>query len=146
MDVPNVALDMMRIFMYGKSFESSEQGLDRAQEEPSAECPDCPACPAEPSRTSSATTTPTTDDDAEIENSNSVMKYVVEHSWIGAILAVTAFLGTFLYVKRRQQRTPVIVSSYGNLEMKEERRYHDRLEDDSSLDEDELESNGNGII
>ena len=45
MDVPEVALDMMRVFMYETSFQSSEQDLQRAIEKAGAECPACPTCP-----------------------------------------------------------------------------------------------------
>lgn len=146
MDVPNVALDMMRIFMYGKSFESAVQDLGRSQDEATADCPACPACPQEPARTavnsSDATAkTPGSQDD----DSNSVMRYVVEHSWIGAVLAVSVFLGAFLYVRRRQ-RVPAVATTYGNLEMKEGTRYTDRPEGSSFDEDDESETNGNGII
>ena len=151
MDVPDVALDMMRIFMYGKSFESVEQDLDRSQAEPGDDCPVCPTCPDPPDKTDTATHAlhPTDDDEGyKQEDSNSMMQYVVAHSWLGAILAVCVFVGAFLYVRRRQQRSQTIseTTSYGNLEMKGPRHYRDRPEESFDDEEDSVETNGNGII
>ena len=140
MDVPDVALDMMRIFMYGKSFQSTEQRLERAQEEVPVECPVCPACDT----TASTSNALHTDGEGD-EDNNSMLRYVVAHSWIGAVVAVSVFMGAFLYVRRRQTRASVIASAYGNLEMKEGPRYLD--DPGTSYDEeDEVETNGNGII
>ncbi|GAX20239.1 carboxypeptidase D [Fistulifera solaris] len=42
LDVPAVAFAMMQTFLYGGSFQNSQQVLDRTK---SAECPVCPQCP-----------------------------------------------------------------------------------------------------
>ncbi|GAX12802.1 carboxypeptidase D [Fistulifera solaris] len=42
LDVPEVAFKMMQTFLYGGSFQNSQQVLDRTK---SAECPVCPQCP-----------------------------------------------------------------------------------------------------
>jgi len=146
MDVPDVALDMMRIFMYGKSFESSEQDLGRAMKEAGSECPVCPTCPEPSEMKPSNSLNPEDEGVGGDEDSNSMMQYVVAHSWLGAVLAVSVFLGAFLYVRRWQQRSPVSVTTYGNLEMKEAQRYQDRPEGSYDEDDDEVETNGNGII
>ena len=78
------------------------------------------------------------------------MQYVVAHSWIGAVVAVSVFVGAFLYVRRRQQRSSGNVTTYGNLEMKEGQGYSDRPASESYDEDDDEEviemSNGNGII
>jgi hypothetical protein len=142
MDVPDVALDMMRVFMYQKSFESSEQDLKRAIEEAGAECPVCPTCPDTSSESSNALKP---SDQTEVDGN--LIQYVAAHSWIGAVLAVSVFLGALLYVRRRKRRSLVNATAYGNLEMKEGQRYSDQPERDA-VDEDEVieMSNGNGII
>lgn len=143
MDVPEVALDMMRRFMYEQSFYSSEQDLQRAVEKAGADCPPCPTCP---DGSTSNSLNPSDDND---EGDGNLMQYVVAHSWIGAVVAVSVFVGAFLYARRRQQRSSVNVSGYGNLEMKEGQGYSDRPASES-YDEDDDEviemSNGNGII
>lgn len=45
MDVPDVALDMMRVFLYGGqgAFQFSPQNLDRSADT-NGQCPSCPTC------------------------------------------------------------------------------------------------------
>jgi carboxypeptidase D len=76
LDIPNVALDMMRAFVYGASFDTNKQLLDRAKTV-SDSCPTCSTC----------------DDPSEKQNTNtnesgSVGGFVISYSWIVALLAL----------------------------------------------------------
>jgi carboxypeptidase D len=141
MDLPEVALEMMRNFLFHKSFQSSPQVLDNADKDESDECPICPTC---------NTTTKNDDDDA---NPASGLASIVAHSWIGAMVAVVLFLGVFLFMRKQRQGTTTTMLggtniSYGNLEMKEGGTYRDEpvYRDNDDDDDDNSETNRNGII
>jgi hypothetical protein len=145
LDVPNVALDMMKTFMHDSdSFGTSPQSLDRKVEEVPASCPVCPACPSsggskttggtgDGSSSNSTTTTTSSTTSASSTSpasADSVMTFVIAHSWIGALLAVTFFLAVLMVVRKRQARQEAILSYSADLEMKE--RYRDESDDDDS--------------
>lgn len=140
MDVPEVAFAMMQTFLYGGSFDSNVQNLGRSIQEHE----NCPVCP-------------TTNCDAESKSSQSVnesgggMKFVVRHSWIGALLAVVAFLVAFVVIRRRYDyqlaAVPVYADEY-DLELKEQQPYRDRPLSNGgsfSVGDDESKSDGEVI-
>jgi carboxypeptidase D len=129
LDQPDICLDMMRTFMYGKSFGSSEQTLDRAVETDDsdsgkASCPTCPTCPVAPSKLDAndddATPPGTPTDDTPLLN------FVIAHSWIGAGLAFFFFLGVCISCRGRRGPPPLRRAAYNNvgveLEMNESYR------------------------
>ena len=127
MDLPEVSLDMMKRFMYGGSFDMSEQGLDRKLTDEKATCDKCPECPAIKDTDSSSNVSHPTGLPGPDENP--FFGFIIAHSWMGAILAVTIFLGVLVAVRRRQGRTS---GSYADVEMN--RHYRD--EPASYLDDD----------
>ena len=155
MDVPHVALEMIRIFVSREtSFSTSKQVLGNAQDAVAASCPVCP----------NVCNTATESDNDEDNNANtpSLSMITVSQSWIGALGAVALFLGVFLYKRKQQQQQDVQVINYGNLEMKEgvyrdePLRYRDDNDDEEVKNgdyrdepvqyQDDNETNGDGII
>ena len=47
MDLPDISLDMIKVFLAGASFADKSQGLHRSSSAPPASCPICATCPAE---------------------------------------------------------------------------------------------------
>lgn len=151
LDQPEICLDMMKTFMYGKLFTSSQQKLDRAvpgeSNDSGPACEACPTCPIigptddEGTAESNSATTPdgTTTDD-------SVLKFVVAHSWIGAIFTVLVFLASCVVFRRRNPG--VGGTRYGGVvEMKYRDEPSFRDDDDSvSSAPAELPAKGGSII
>jgi len=140
MDVPDVALEMMRILIYNDSFEQSEQKLQRMEssDQGCAACPTCdvcPTCPVAESSKQSASSSETVDASADgLENPNEVLKFIVAHSWIGALLAVLVFVFALALFRRRpDQRVPVYVDEDNyDLELRESRIYRDEPSESGS--------------
>jgi carboxypeptidase D len=139
MDQPEISLHMMTNFLYGKSFQSSEQSLSRDFEA-------LPSCSSSQSNQQSNAS-----DDNSTQQNDNVMKFIVEHSWIGAILAVTLFLGAICYSIRRSSNTrhrPESHIIYSDLEMKTHYRDEDGdddNDDDNDDDDNSTPTNGNTI-
>lgn len=137
MDLPEVGLDMMTIFMYGGSFDSSKQDISRKSEEIPANCPACPECPAGSDEATSISSNDATSRSSTTHaglpgpDENPFLGFVIAHSWMGAIFAVLVFLTVLVAVRRRQSRSRL---SYGNVELKVQ--YRD--EPASYLDEDDF--------
>jgi carboxypeptidase D len=141
MDLPEVALEMMRNLLYHKSFQSSSaQDLANAEKNGDA-CPVCPTC-SNPNSSSSS-------DDDDDANPASGLAYIVAHSWIGAMVAVVLFLGAFVFVRNRQwsdgdgSNNGGASHIYGTLEMKEGGTYRDEAVQREDASET---NNGNGNI
>ena len=131
MDLPEISLDMMKTFLYGGSFDMSEQVLDRKLADGTTTCQKCPDCsstldPDGNSNISQPAGLPGPDE-------NPFFGFIIAHSWMGAILAVVIFLGVLVTMKRRQSRT---TGSYADVEMNQ----HYRDEPASYLDDDHSES------
>jgi hypothetical protein len=141
LDVPDVALDMMRLFMYNKSFDTSKQELGSALPTSDKSCPQCPVCPSPSSSGCPICPAPTPSSAADIATptqDDSVLKFVIAHSWIGAVVAVVIFLGFCACLRRRSNGL-----IYSDVEMKDT-----QYRDEPGIhyrDEDE-ETNGNGVI
>ena len=103
LDQPEVCLDMMITFMYGHSFQSSVQALKVAMETPDSSCPSCPECDAE--------TTSSYSDAEPTENDTTLMKSIVEHSWLAAVLAVIIVLAFVFCTMRSSASTRNDVTS-----------------------------------
>ena len=136
LDQPEVCLDMMTTFMYGLSFQSSQQVLSRSLETNDPSCPICPQCPAP--------TTVNSSDDSNDDKSSSttavenddVIKFIIAHSWLGAVGAVVVFLGfVFCMRKRPATTTTTTIADYSGLEMNVQYR-----DDIQSPDEEEMET------
>ena len=116
LDQPEICLDMMTTFMYGLSFQSSQQVLYRSLETNDPSCPICPQCPAP--------TTGYSADDSNDDKSSSttavenddVIKFIIAHSWLGAVGAVVVFLG-FVFCMRKRPATTTATADYSGLEM-----------------------------
>jgi hypothetical protein len=140
LDVPEVALEMIRTFVYGRSFDAYEQRLDRAL--PNDTCEPCPSCDVVPDAKPSPTA-PSAED-------NAVLKYVIAHSWLGALLAVSFFLVVLLWVRRRQERAGAVrMQRMGSgelyeLELKDQYRDqpHTNGEEDGEYSDEEPRPNG----
>jgi carboxypeptidase D len=88
LDIPNVALDMIRAFVYGASFDTNKQLLDRAKTV-SDSCPVCSTCDDSNETPKQNTNTDT---------NSSVGGFVISYSWLVALLALGALvivLGVF---------------------------------------------------
>jgi hypothetical protein len=91
LDVPNVALDMIRTFVYGASFETNQQVLDQA-ETVSETCTVCPTC----------------DDDAGTPKTNTESTFgrlVVSYSWLVAFMVLGGFILVLGVSSRRRLST-----------------------------------------
>jgi carboxypeptidase D len=96
LDIPNVALDMMRTFVYGASFETNEQRLERAKTV-SETCTVCPTC-------DDANDDERSDDDetSKTNADSTAGGLVISYSWLVAFTALGA-LGLVLGVFRRRR-------------------------------------------
>ena len=92
LDIPNVALDMMRAFVYGASFDTNKQLLDRAKTA-SDSCPVCSTCDD-----SDETSKETPKQNTNTDTNSSVGGFVISYSWLVALLALgglALILGVF---------------------------------------------------
>jgi len=96
MDVPNVALDMIRLFVQGGSFQNSKQALERRASR-DAKCPACSSC-ANAGPSSGRAEPSQTHDDSKVG--------AFATMYIG-IVAFLVFIVVFVFVGifRRQRRT-----------------------------------------
>jgi carboxypeptidase D len=135
LDQPEICLDMMTTFMYGQSFQSSQQTLSRSLETNDPSCPICPQCPAPTTVQSSDDSSESNDDksssSAIVENDD-VIKFIIAHSWLGAVGAVVVFLG-FVFCMRKRPTTTAV--DYSGLEMNVQYR-----DDMPSPDEEQMET------
>lgn len=134
LDQPEVCLDMMTTFMYGQSFQSSVQSLKVALETPDSSCPSCPQCEVTPSNSDSEST----------EDDTTLMKSIVEHSWLAAVVAVVIVLA-FVFCTMRSsasQRNDARTNlpDYNGLEMKT--NYRDDDGDNDYNDDDDMGPTG----
>jgi carboxypeptidase D len=130
LDQPDISLNMIINFLYGKSFQSSEQSLSR-DFEPESLCPTPDSNQVSGSDSSASDSNPAQQDD-------NYMKFVVENSWLGASLAATLFLGLVCYTLRRSSNTrhhPESRIIYSDLEMKT--HYRDQDDEDNNSDDDD---------
>jgi carboxypeptidase D len=106
MDVPDVALDMMRLFVYGGSnaFKYSPQNLNRAVD--TAECPACPTCDTSISNFEV--------DTSEGEESESIG---ISSVGVGVALLGATLLGALFMARRSRQKRNTASTSY-DLEMR----------------------------
>jgi len=120
MDVPDVALEMMRTFMFSKSFASGAQRLPRAvagSDCKQCDCPtqscNCPTCPDSPKQETKAIdevmgeVTPPPADGTE-NTSRSVTGMMQSEKfrggWIGGLIGVTLTMGVVWIKDRRRVR------------------------------------------
>ncbi len=101
MDVPDVALDMIRTFVYHQEFQQFEQGLQRSNTAP--QCDACPDCPFPSSGSTPAENINKTDASSSSQETNELGSFVIAHAWMGAILGVVVF-GMAILCKRQQHR------------------------------------------
>lgn len=109
LDIPNVALDMMRAFVYGASFETNKQLLDRANTV-SDSCPVCSTC-------DDTDETPKKNSNA----SSSVGGFVITYSWIVALLGLGGLVlvvGVFRGRRRQGNGSRALPTSY-DMELRE---------------------------
>jgi hypothetical protein len=113
MDVPEVALDMMRLFLYGgnSAFQYSPQQLARA--ETNAECPSCPICPTNASNYDADTRASIATDD-EYSKGSSMNNTTI---FIGVGLGVL-FLGVAYALYRRSKYSSLSTGATYDLEMR----------------------------
>ena len=127
LDVPHVAFEMMKTFVYQGSFQASQQQLDRSIQKDD-ECPVCPACPTDDGKSS------TQDTSSYPQQANGI---VITYPWI----TVGAFIGAILLVvtlvRRKRRFRPVTTASSLDYDME--------LRESSQYSDSPMESmNGNG--
>lgn len=94
MDVPDVAFEMIRIFMKGESFNQYQQKLDLSKEPDS-----CPVCPTCYERDSGVTLPASTMTETRADKRQGSPKFV----WLFAGLSIGSFL-TAIVFRRRTRR------------------------------------------
>eukprot|EP00979_Chaetoceros_neogracilis_P012492 scaffold3337_cov256-Chaetoceros_neogracile.AAC.26 len=117
MDVPDVALEMMRSFMYSKSFASGAQRLPRVvpgSSDKQCDCPtqtcNCPTCPDSLESTITEfidnVTPPPADgtEDASRSVKGMMQSDGFHGGWIGGVIGVTLTMGFVLLRDRRRNR------------------------------------------
>jgi hypothetical protein len=128
MDVPGVALDMMKLFVHNGSFNKSQQRLNKKDDQES--CPLCPKCQARDSKSESIDDKPSSSEGAK--TSSKMAPYVISYAWLVAGVAVFAFT-IVLFTRRRSHQ---LLSS--QLPPYEVELSHDNYKDEPA--------NGNGVI
>jgi carboxypeptidase C (cathepsin A) len=139
MDVPGVALDMMKLLIHGGSFRKSEQRLDKKSDQD--KCPLCPTCQARDSRSESI-------DDDDVKQSSSgaatsytkMAPYVISYAWLVAGVALFAFT-IVLFTRRRSHQLISTQPSPYEVELS-----HDTYTDNGSPTYKDEPANGNGVI
>lgn len=129
MDVPDVALDMMKVFIYGGdgAFQFSPQSLDRSADT-NGQCPSCPTC---------LTNSTNFDFDSSRENpgfasqsskgSSSSSSSI--HLGIGLALAAALVVGLIIYKRKSSSRRLNRIPAY-DLEMRGGTYFDKPIEDD----------------
>lgn len=107
MDLPVVALDMLKTFIYGQSFEDKRQSL--SADLPDSKCSPCPTCPEVITQGKDASNSPNevqkenpediinkegSEDAAENSNMSRrfMFTYLIMGTWIGAIAGLSGFV------------------------------------------------------
>jgi hypothetical protein len=114
MDVPEVALDMMRLFLYGGqgAFQYSPQQLARAESNP--QCPSCPACPTNMSNYDAETRASIVTDEDEDSKGSAMNNPAI---FIGVGLGVLCIGAAFVLIRRSKYRSLSTGTTY-DLEMR----------------------------
>ena len=130
MDVPEVALDMMRLFLYGGegAFQYSPQNLGRSIADVNSQCPTCPTCPAN-------TTNYEMDRAASVATGSGVKGN--PQLWIGVALGAVCLVGLLIY-QRQRYGSRNLVATY-DLEM----RGGTYFDDPPPHDDDDASDKGN---
>ena len=144
MDVPEVALEMMQIFVSGQSFDMSKQSLENSPEATSPSCPTCETCPTCedcPTNDDRSSPTPSSSDcepcpssNGESQPSNSAGSGTETSSGasrqkgiVAGVIAVAFAPGgvvTFVVMGKRGPPTRSIVPQY-DLELRQRNTYTD---------------------
>ena len=131
MDVPSVALDMIKLFVYKGSFQTSKQSLSKAKDDNGA-CPICPTCV---NRDSSSTIPSESSADTDARMST----YIISYAWLAAGAALLAiFLATVIMRKRGTDRVRAVMVPQYDLELRAS-SYRDDNDDDH-------DANENGVV
>jgi hypothetical protein len=139
MDVPNVALDMMKLFVTNGSFESNKQDLEKSGEDDGT-CPVCPTCLERDSGVPGGSDT----DDTTASNyynppSGTV---IISYTWliVGSLILVVSSMMVVLWMRpRRHVLTATAVRHQPvplyELELRDTTKtsYHDN-DDDNNVD------------
>jgi len=116
LDIPNIALDMMRVLVFGLSFDTNKQLLARAK----TEDPSCAVCP---------TCDNTSPNDASSNESSTVGVFVISYAWLVAFVAAVAFVAVATLFRQRRAISHADVSY--DLELREG-QYTDEPDDDET--------------
>jgi carboxypeptidase D len=119
MDVPNVALDMMKLFTSGGDFHTYQQKLSR-KAEPDGTCPLCPACAA---RDSASSETSMNDSKA----SGRLGSFVISYAWVVAAIGLLVSCLVLSAFRRRGNVHALAVPQY-ELELRDSSSYSDAVD------------------
>ena len=100
MDVPNVAADMMKLFTYGGSFETSLQKLKQGDPQDKS-CPVCPTCYNREPPTSSSSEESHSKPSATVKDKGQMGTFVISYAWMVAGLGFLVFLLVIAVLRRR---------------------------------------------
>lgn len=106
MDVPAVAAEMMKLFVYGGSFESSPQALDKTTHDES--CPICPTClerDSGPTRTASNEHSAVDVDRPTSDGSVAMGRLAITAAWLAAGFGVVVFLVGVMLARRNNSNS-----------------------------------------
>jgi Serine carboxypeptidase len=92
MDVPGVALEMMKLLVYDGSFDSSLQAFDQATKDNSDSCPVCPTCLERDSGTGQQSVNPP---------ASSSGTSIIRMTWAAAGLGLLVVFAVVYLVRRR---------------------------------------------
>lgn len=158
MDVPGVALDMMKLFTYSGSFDTSKQNLPTGGSgKDEATCPICPTCLERDSAVPDPPPNKQDDVAASAANSGDNSKmgtFVISYAWLVAGVGLAAFCLLVSVVRKRGSASAVhraaIVPQY-ELELREgngknSSTYRDDFSDASSNHNGDAPENGGGVI
>jgi carboxypeptidase D len=101
LDVPNVALDMMRAFCYGKSFDTNKQRLDSAKTT-SPTCDVCPTCDDGDDGSGSGSEVKPSETNPSANASKTGGGFFISYSWLALLLAGGA-VAVVLETRRQRQ-------------------------------------------
>jgi carboxypeptidase D len=102
MDVPNVALDMMKLFVLNGSFNAHKQQLVATIDD-TASCPTCPTC----LERDSGSALPTTNDSGS-ENRNGMVS--ISYWWIVSSAGIIVFGGIYIIMTSTRRKTTTIAT------------------------------------
>lgn len=134
MDVPDVALEMIRKFMFHVSFGSNYQNLKSSVPQENKACVACPTCPALEHQPDNHKAAAADDDEEESEDSRKLFtRQFVSGGWFGVAIGVSMMFLINLRKSRMSKRLELLAVSHNDSNDEDSFEYDDNDDPESEL-------------